>query len=151
MLLQATPWGRIYLKTTLSAWQDNQKRRIEEMVKVFKLKISSRPRVIQRFIKLTPLRPKRSVIFPQITAPTIPPIVKIEPKTEYCKERIVSNRTQRKQNNKLHLNQINKIHSRAAKVTSPLIMLNARHIWVNFPVSITGWSVLHDVLKLPLC
>ena len=150
MLLQATPWGRIYLKTTLSALQDNQKRRIEEMVKVYKLKISS-TRVIQRFIKLTPLRPKRSVIFPQITAPTIPPIVKIEPKTEYCKERIVSNRTQRKQNNKLHLNQINKIHSRAAKVTSPLIMLNARHIWVNFPVSITGWSVLHDVLKLPLC
>ena len=35
--------------------------------------------------KLTYLRPMTSANFPLITAPTIPPIVIMEPKTEYCK------------------------------------------------------------------
>ena len=37
--------------------------------------------------KLTPFRPRRSVIFPLVIAPSIAPIVSNEPKSENCKNK----------------------------------------------------------------
>lgn len=39
---------------------------------------------IQILKALTPLRPRRSAIRPAVIAPSIAPIVNIDPNTEYC-------------------------------------------------------------------